>query len=210
MVFNEKQIRIIEATEKLFAERGYEGTSVRDIAQDAGVNVAMISYYFGSKEKLLEAVFSHRISLSKLTLENILHNKELTSTEKINHLIDSYVNKIMINPNFHRIIMPSHTANEMKDVTKMIYESKLQNLELVKKIIQEGQKSKEFVRNIDVPMLIVTMLGTAYHILNNVHFYKTMYKLESLTEEEFNLHIRKKLTSHLKHLFKVTLTYHGK
>ncbi|HNO01068.1 MAG TPA: TetR family transcriptional regulator, partial [Chitinophagaceae bacterium] len=43
----------MKKAEKLFAEKGYNGTSVRDIAEKAGINLAMVSYYFGSKEKLL-------------------------------------------------------------------------------------------------------------------------------------------------------------
>ena len=57
MEYNDKQIAIINTAEKLFALNGFDGTSVRDIAHEAGVNLAMISYYFGSKEKLMEAVF---------------------------------------------------------------------------------------------------------------------------------------------------------
>ena len=49
--FNEKQLEILQVAEQLFAEEGFDGTSVRDIAKKANVNIAMISYYFGSKEK---------------------------------------------------------------------------------------------------------------------------------------------------------------
>jgi AcrR family transcriptional regulator len=45
--FTEKQLAIITTAERLFSIKGFEGTSVRDIAQEAGINVAMISYYFG-------------------------------------------------------------------------------------------------------------------------------------------------------------------
>jgi AcrR family transcriptional regulator len=44
--------RLIEAAMALFAEKGYEGTSVRDLATAAGVNVAAVSYHFGSKDAL--------------------------------------------------------------------------------------------------------------------------------------------------------------
>ncbi len=44
--------RLIDAAIKLFAEKGYEGTSVRDLATAAGVNVAAVSYHFGSKDAL--------------------------------------------------------------------------------------------------------------------------------------------------------------
>lgn len=45
--------RIIESAEVLFANHGYEGTSLRDITERAGVNVAAVNYHFGSKELLL-------------------------------------------------------------------------------------------------------------------------------------------------------------
>ena len=48
--------KIFLAAEKLFAEKGFAATSTRDIAKNAGVNVSMISYYFGSKEKLFEEI----------------------------------------------------------------------------------------------------------------------------------------------------------
>ena len=44
--------RLIEAAMELFAEKGYEGTSVRDLAAAAGVNVAAVNYHFGSKDAL--------------------------------------------------------------------------------------------------------------------------------------------------------------
>ena len=52
--------RIFLAAERLFAERGFDGVSVRDIVQAAGVNLAAVSYYFGSKSELLLAVFRTR------------------------------------------------------------------------------------------------------------------------------------------------------
>ncbi|MES1161400.1 MAG: TetR family transcriptional regulator, partial [Bacteroidota bacterium] len=50
---SDKREHILIVAEELFGENGFDGTSVRDIAHKAGVNLAMISYYFGSKEKLL-------------------------------------------------------------------------------------------------------------------------------------------------------------
>ncbi len=52
--------RIFLAAERLFAERGFDGVSVRDIVQAAEVNLAAVSYYFGSKGELLLAVFRSR------------------------------------------------------------------------------------------------------------------------------------------------------
>jgi AcrR family transcriptional regulator len=52
--------RILDAAERLFAERGFHGVSIRDITGEAGVDVALASYHFGSKQGLLEAVFLRR------------------------------------------------------------------------------------------------------------------------------------------------------
>ncbi|MEJ7683139.1 MAG: TetR family transcriptional regulator [Segetibacter sp.] len=82
MDYNEKQKQIIETAERLFSARGFDGTSVRDIADDAGVNIAMISYYFGSKEKLMEALFEQRITNIKLKVESLLHDDKTDHPSK--------------------------------------------------------------------------------------------------------------------------------
>ena len=54
----EQKVRIekkLEAAEELIAEKGFEETTVRNICQKANINVAMISYYFGSKEKMMKS-----------------------------------------------------------------------------------------------------------------------------------------------------------
>ena len=60
--FNDKQIQILEVAEILFAEKGFDGTSIRNIAKLAKINIAMVSYYFGSKERLLESLIVNRTS----------------------------------------------------------------------------------------------------------------------------------------------------
>jgi AcrR family transcriptional regulator len=52
--------RILDSAEKLFARCGFHGVSVRDITQDAGVDVALVNYHFGSKQALLERVLGRR------------------------------------------------------------------------------------------------------------------------------------------------------
>lgn len=53
--------RVIAAAERLFAERGFAGTSLRGVTSAAGVNLAAVHYHFGTKDALLQAVFDHRI-----------------------------------------------------------------------------------------------------------------------------------------------------
>ena len=57
----ETKERILDAAERLFADRGFAATSLRQITAEAGVNLAAVNYHFGSKESLLAAVFERRV-----------------------------------------------------------------------------------------------------------------------------------------------------
>jgi AcrR family transcriptional regulator len=72
--------RLVNAAEELFCERGFKGTSIRDIAASAGCNIASVNYYFGSKEKLYEEVWHrHLIPMRDLRIASI--NKVMSQTE---------------------------------------------------------------------------------------------------------------------------------
>ncbi len=207
MIYTEKQVQIMEAAEELFAEKSFAGTSVRDVAKKAGVNLAMISYYFGSKEKLMESIFKYRGQDITLKLENMLQNKEMSSLQKVYGLIDSYMEKIMKLQCFHKIMSREQMANLKGATTKLIHELKKKNQELVQQLISKGQKNGEFKKNIDVPLMMATLIGTTSHLVTTQHYYRKLNHLESLSDEEFQKHIKKKLSNHLKSLFKAVLTY---
>jgi len=207
MEYNEKQSAIICVAERLFSAKGFDGTSVRDIAQEAGVNVAMISYYFGSKEKLMEAVFVQRGLSIRLKIENLLQDHQLSSLDKIFLLIDDYVEKVMTRQHFHRIMMREQLADRKTPVRGFISELKRRNLESVQKLIQEGQKNGEFKKNIDVPLMVMTMAGIVNQMFLSQRFYRELNNMEGLSDEEYQKHIRKKLRTHLKKIFKTSLTY---
>lgn len=206
MEYGEKQLQIMEVAEELFAENGFRGTSVRDIADKAGVNLAMISYYFGSKEKLLEAIFEYRGDTTKLILENLASKSGLSSMDKMNGMIDHYLKKLASQQCFHRLMVREQSVANSEAVTAMILKLKKQNLEVVKRLITEGQKTGEFRKNIDVSLLMITMLGTANQLITSQHHYKHLNNLQDMPDEEYQKYLHKKLGQHLKFLFKKILT----
>jgi AcrR family transcriptional regulator len=207
MEYSDKQVQIMEAAENLFAEQGYNGTSVRDISESAQVNLAMISYYFGSKEKLWEALFTYRGDTTKLKLESIIKKEGFTSLEKVYLLIDHYIEKVMSQQCFHKILAREQVLNNARVTTDLILQMKKQNLELIGQLIHEGQKKKEFNKNIDIPLMMTTMIGTAHNLITTKHYYRELNNLQSLSEEDFQQLIKKKLSQHLKKIFKAILTY---
>ena len=206
MEYSDKQMQIMEAAETLFAAKGFSGTSVRDISETAHVNLAMISYYFGSKEKLFEAMFSYRSGFFKLQLENMLQNKELTPMEKMEQLIDQYILKLTNQQCFHRIMVKEQMMNNNEFITAQIHEMKVRNQGLIKQLIQEGQDKGVFKKDIDVPLMMMTMVGTVSQLVTTQHFYKEINGLQDMPDKEFQQHIRSKLSQHLKKIFNVILS----
>jgi AcrR family transcriptional regulator len=184
----------------------FNGTSVRDIAERANVNLAMISYYFGSKDKLLEALFGYRGEYIKLKLESMIENKELSAMEKMNTLIDHYIDKIMSQQCFSRIMVREQVMNHTGVTAELIFQMKKRNQELISKLIHDGQKKGEFKKNIDIPLMMATLIGTANNMVTTQHYYREINNLQTVTEEEFQKHIKKKLSHHLKKIFKAILT----
>jgi len=207
MNFNEKQIQIMETAEKLFAEKSFDGTSVRDIADEADVNVAMISYYFGSKEKLLESLFVFRGEDSLMRLGNVVHSKETTTLQKVNLLIDYYIDKIQDQPCFYKIMMREQIANLRAATSAMIFDFKRRNQALIEQLIHEGQKKGEFKKGIEVSLMMATLIGTVSHIVTTQYYYREMNNLQSLSDEDFNRTLKKQLSVYLKKIFKAILTY---
>ncbi len=206
MEYNDKQLTIIKSAEKLFALNGFEGTSVRDIARDAGVNLAMISYYFGSKEKLMEAVFEKRTTNIRLKIENLLQDTSTTYIEKSFVLIDDYLDKFINQQEFHRIMIREQLIEKNSHIAALMHDLKKKNIESIKKLIHEGQKHGEFRKNIDVPLMMCTLAGTVSNLLMSQSFYRETNNMTTISEEEFQKQIRKKLTTHLRNLFKAILT----
>jgi len=206
MEYNDKQVQIMERPEVLFAEKGFNGTSVRDIAEKAHVNLAMISYYFGSKDKLLESLFDYRGEHIKLKLESMVEDKTLGSFEKLDLLIDHYIEKIMNQQCFSRIMVREQVVNHTGITAELITQMKKRNQEIISKLIHQGQKKGEFKRNIDIPLMMATLVGTAGHLIATQPYYREINNLQSMSDEEFQKHIKKKLSQHLKKLFKAILT----
>jgi AcrR family transcriptional regulator len=207
MAYSEKQIQIIEAAEQLFATHGYGNTSVRQIADKAGVNLAMISYYFGSKEKLMYALVELRTCHVRITLENLQKDDSLTPLQKVNMMVSEYVERFAQRQYFYKIMVTEHMLDKNNEITQMLIETKHKNAEVLVQIIKEGQKKKVFKKNIDIVMLMNVMVGTVNHSLLNKAFYKEFHQLQKMKEEEFNNFLLKKVTDEIKTIFKALLIY---
>jgi AcrR family transcriptional regulator len=202
--FTDKQIHILEAAENLFADKGFEGTSIRDISKVAKINIAMISYYFGSKERLLESLLFYRTSDLKNQLDHLIV-EELAPIDKINKLIALYINRINKNKGIYRIIHFEFNSEKRAKSLAAFAELKKGNLKTLETIIAEGQKKGVFRKDIIVPLLTPTILGTFFHFQMNKPFFEEVLQLK--TKESFENYTTNELTNHIQQTIKALLIH---
>lgn len=201
----DKREHIVITAERLFGERGFDGTSVRDIAQAAGVNLAMISYYFGSKEKLLEAMIQLRSEYMYGILEELNKDQNLSPWDKMDRLVDFYVDRILNNLPFHNIMYQEATAFRNEDIKEKIIAMKMRNLEQINKIITDGQEKKLF-RRVDLPMTVGTIIGTiSAYTQSRAYSCNILAIREDEDDDVFREKLSKRLKAHLKHLLRAHL-----
>jgi AcrR family transcriptional regulator len=202
-----KQLQLLDSAELLFSQKGFDGTSVRDIAEAAGINTAMISYYFGSKEKLMEEIFERKSLNIRELVDNLIKDESLDPLQKMFSLVDVYIERIFQRKTFHRILLCEQIINQNPPIIQMVEKMKVRNSECMNDIIRVGQKKGLFKKNIDIPMLTNTLIGTISHMLINTDFYRTYHNLGSLHDEDFEKIIKKKLAVHIKSIYKAILTH---
>ncbi len=205
MDLNEKQIQILQVAEKLFAHHGFEGTSIREISREAGVNIAMVSYYFGSKEKLMEAIFHYRVNTAWFGVQEILGDTSRDAWEKMKILFGSFIEKINEKKYFHQIVVRQQLLGEAGPVGEMMDEVRCRNFGILEQLVKEGQQAGLFKPEVDVALMIVTMVGVSYQLMHLEHFYRKISHLENMTQEAYDTELRIRLKNHLETLFKSIL-----
>ncbi|PWB26977.1 TetR/AcrR family transcriptional regulator [Flavobacterium sp. HTF] len=201
---NDKKIQILEVAEKLFSDKGFEGTSIRDISKEAKINIAMVSYYFGSKEKLLESLIIYKTADLKLQIESLQH-ENLEPLDKVNKLVEIYINRINCNRGIFRVLHFELTSKKREQSLAVFTELKKGNLKSLETIINEGQSKGIFRKDIIIPLITPTIMGTYFHFHMNKPFFQELLNLK--TETLYNDYIKNSLTKHIQQTIKALLVY---
>ena len=105
--------KIKAAAKKLFTQKGFSATKTRDIAEEAGINLALLNYYFRSKQKLFEIVMRENVILFiGGMIDSIKNIEHLTLEEKLEIVIDKYIDMLIANPDLPFFILSvSHSGH---------------------------------------------------------------------------------------------------
>ena len=90
--------RIKNAAKLIFTRKGYQATTVRDIAAEADINVASVNYYFRSKEKLFRLVMAETLEQFFSESESVFYDTSLSLIEKLEWLSDHFIARVLKEP----------------------------------------------------------------------------------------------------------------
>ncbi len=92
------QEKIKEAARQVFTRKGYAATRTRDIAEEAGINLALLNYYFRSKEKLFHQIMLEKVQQLFGHIAPVVMNPETSLETKVEQIVSLYIDMITLHP----------------------------------------------------------------------------------------------------------------
>lgn len=116
-------VRIKEAARKLFTTKGFGRTTTRDIAAEAGINLALVNYYFRSKEELFHEIM-FEVAQGFIGQMHVLLNDNKSFEQKVELLVENYIGFLSAQPDLP-IFMLSEIRNHPAEVVEKLGIGKL-------------------------------------------------------------------------------------
>ncbi len=170
---------ILKAAHAVFLRRGFYGTRMQEIADEACINKALLHYYFRSKDKIFEAVFLDSLKIFLPQILEILDSDE-PFEKKINTFFSKYIDLLLKNPHIPNFIMheAAHNPERLQSFFKKNIEAIPKKfLKQIKNEIDDGRIEKQDPKHILVSLLSLAIFPFAAKPILQIGL--------SLSDEEF-------------------------
>jgi AcrR family transcriptional regulator len=178
--------KIFEAARKIFILKGMEGARMQEIADEAGINKALLHYYYRSKENLFKAIFKDIFSRFLLkTRESFL--SDIPDKEKIIGLIDNYIDLIYSNPYVPQFII-NEINRDPKVLKDLMFETGIEPQEILNLFLIQSKKI-----DIDPKHIIASIFGmvifpvVAKPLLQMIYFNNDQEAYNHFLDERKNI-----------------------
>lgn len=148
--------KILAAAKEIFVEKGMDGARMQDIADRAGINKALLHYYFRNKEKLFETVFVEA-AVGFLPKVSTIMTTDAPLFEKIEQFVNEYIVMLRENP-FLPIFILNEVNRQPKAFIRKIWGEKRPPMGLFMKQVEEEVK-KGIIKPIDPAQLLTNMVS---------------------------------------------------
>ena len=201
----DKKNHILDVAERVFSEKGFDGASTRLISGEAGVNMAMLKYYFGSKEGLFLAIFERKISSFQNIMQNLGNDESLSAWDKMEKYIEMYGEKVVNSNCFQKLLYREMGMNRGNELSDKLRDLLVKNVAELDKILREGMGNGEFRKDVDIPMVIATLYGTKNYILNTPLIASALLRYDIQDQKMIDSKLKPQLKSFMKTLLKCYL-----
>jgi AcrR family transcriptional regulator len=131
--------RIKEAARKVFTTKGFAAARTRDIAEEAGINLALLNYYFRSKEKLFELIMLENIQQFIRGIKEIIMEEETGLKDKIERISSFYIDMLIRNPDLPLFILSELRANPDHLADRLDIKDVLRNSQFFKQLAEKAK-----------------------------------------------------------------------
>lgn len=148
--------KILKAADKIFTQKGYAATRTREIAEEAGTNLALLNYYFGSKEKLFRNVVQVKLKMLLGAMGPVLSDGQISLEEKISLITENYTNLLIENEE-----LPIFILNELT-VNRELFSKITQNTRQIAQPVLEKQLKERGIAMSATDLIINTLSMTLF------------------------------------------------
>ncbi|MBN2729543.1 MAG: TetR/AcrR family transcriptional regulator [Bacteroidales bacterium] len=147
--------KILKAAREIFLDKGYEGTRMQEIADYAGINKALLHYYFRSKEKLFMGIFVEALSKLVPRMKEAISGP-VSFRDIVGIFVDSYHEIMIENPNLPVFVV--REIHRMPEVVVDMMKKSGFDINMLKLFIN-SQVEQGYIRPVDPVQLIVSLIG---------------------------------------------------
>lgn len=177
--------KIKAAAKRVFVSKGFSGCTSREIAKEAGTNVALVNYYFRSKNQLFLLIYQTVTEDFLLSMVDVFSSK-ISLKEKISQLIDREFEFLSIHPEIPMFVINEMSRNKNAGIEPQVILSKLGTTGIFQETIEAQEKG--IMRKIDLVSIIMLIMANCQHpfmarLLNQ--------QLNGLSDEQYDLQLIK-------------------
>ena len=171
--------KILDAAKTVFHKKGFDGTRMQEIADEAGINKALLHYYYRSKENLFDAVFKDAFNELFKKIFSVV-GSTIPFEEKIRYIFNDYIGFMQRNPYIPSFILNEihHNPARITDLLQGLPTPPSEILNKVKKSLED-----EAIKGIDHRQFIINIISLSIFPIIAKPLLKSIL---NLTEEDYN------------------------
>lgn len=184
-----------EAARVVFSRKGYAATKTRDIAEQAGLNLALLNYYFRSKQNLFEIIMIEKVQQLFAFISPVFDDPKTSLHEKIDLIAVNYIDLLLKNPDLPLFVLseirnhPERFAKNVQLTTFLLKSVFVQQLMVKKKDINPLQLFLSFLGMLVFPFIVKPVFEITGTVSDKM-FIKLMEERKTLTAQWMKLMLK--------------------